>query len=104
MRIVFYALISALIVSGCAKNADKLPKPVICEAETIEVQVPVPTPIPPSPALCAFKVTPDLLPVFVAPSDRNATSALTTEGELKLKLLISRFQQAVIDAKGACPK
>jgi hypothetical protein len=74
-------LIGALSVTpGCAQ------KEPIVKYETIEVRVPVQViPEPPPELLAPIKAP---LPEFVPPDDPAASSALTSEGEQRLKRLL----------------
>jgi hypothetical protein len=75
------ALTAALLIGGCATT-----EPVRL-VETVRVDVPVPTRMEPPAELLAPHVAD--LPVFVLPSDAAATSALTPDGERKLRQLIN---------------
>jgi hypothetical protein len=58
---------------------------------TKEVLVPVPTKAaPPDWLMVDYK--PDDIPEFVSPSDPKASSALTSEGERALRLIITDLQ------------
>jgi len=78
--------IAVLLTVGCHK---KPPVVVPPEIRTVEVSVPVPTKVaPPAELLAAVKPP---LPVFVSPSDPQATSGLTAEGERMLRGLIEEL-------------
>lgn len=79
-RCALWAVIAVLAVlvllAGCASVS----------RETIEVKVPVPVKaMPPAELTVPLATRP---PVFVAPADPKATSALTAEGERTLKVLL----------------
>lgn len=75
MRLLLVLL--AVGVVGC--GAKKPPVVAPPRVEIVEVDRPVPYRVPPPPELLApLKL---VLPVFVSPSDPEATSALTAEGE-----------------------
>jgi hypothetical protein len=78
--------IVAVFLIGCHK---KPPVVVPPEIRTVEVSVPVPVKVaPPAELLAAVKPR---LPVFVSPSDPQATSGLTAEGERMLRGLIEEL-------------
>ena len=90
MRAVAVAL--ALLAVGC--GAKKPPQTVIVEkVNTVEIKVPVAVQRVPPDALLT-PITPPL-PVFVAPSDPAASSALTVEGERFLLALIEELLQRI---------
>ena len=69
-------LVVVLLLAGCASVS----------RETDEVKVPVPVKaMPPAELTVPLATRP---PVFVAPADPKATSALTAEGERTLKVLL----------------
>ena len=79
-------MIASLCLSGC--GAKRVPPPTIVRiVEPIEVKVPVLVARTPPPEL--FGVLTSELPVFVAPNDAQASSALTTEGERLLRALLN---------------
>lgn len=73
-----------LCLVGCGHK--KPPVLVPPKVETVTVEVPVVVKVKP-PAELLSAVTPPL-PVFVAPSDPQASSALTVEGERMLRGMI----------------
>lgn len=75
----------ALAVVDC--GAKKVPPTVVRIVEPVEVKVPIPVMRVAPPELLT-PVTPTL-PVFVAPTDQDASSALTAEGERLLRALIN---------------
>jgi hypothetical protein len=84
-----------LLVIGCGAKKPPLPPTIVREVQVVEVKVPVPVERQPPAALLADIKPP--LPVFVAPSDPKASSALTPDGELLLLALIESLL-AQIDA------
>lgn len=90
MRAVVIAL--ALLAVGC--GAKKPPEQVIVkQIETVTVKEPVLVQrVPPDALLAPIKPP---LPVFVAPSDPAASSALTGEGERFLLALIEELLQRI---------
>lgn len=95
-------LIIALLLTGCASKRAPIPTEVVCDAEIVEVEVPIITAMQPPPAVCDFRLSASDVPQFVPPQNTSASSCLTTEQELILKLLISRYQQAVEAAASLC--
>ncbi len=86
-------IICCLLV-GCAST--KKPEPVLCDVQPINVEVPIAVyPEPPAEIENFKHETP---PIFVNPSPQ-ASSCLTPEGELQLKLLIQNYENAVHAAK-----
>jgi len=75
--VVVVLIIAAAVVFGCASVS----------TETIEVKVPVAVRAAPPPELTA-PLAVDPLPVFVAPTDPAATSALTAAAERDLQQLL----------------
>jgi hypothetical protein len=77
----------AVLITGCGGKKTPVVQPTIVrEVVTVEVLKPVPFKVtPPSELLAPLKIP---LPVFVAPSDPLASSALTAEGERLLRGLI----------------
>ena len=86
MTTITHSVIAAflLLLSGCQSGSIREP---VRAVETIEVKVPVPVRIEP-PAELMAEFVPAALPEFTAPTDAGATSALTREGELRLKELL----------------
>lgn len=78
----------AIVACGGKKPPVVVPPPRV---EVVEVQVPTPFKVQPPPELLLpFKIP---LPVFVAPSDPEASSALTVENERLLRGLIEELLQ-----------
>ncbi len=77
------AALVLLIAAGCASDQ---PPRTITLTETIEVKVPVPVRADVPDALTARIDVPT--PSFVSPTDPAATSALTAEGEQRLRSLL----------------
>lgn len=73
-----------ILVAGC--GAKQVPPQVVTIREPFEVKVPVPVRRPFPPELLV-KLTPPL-PIFVAPSDPEASSALTAKDERLLRGLV----------------
>ena len=87
IRTIFVILICFLL-SGCFSC-----EPLIVR-EPVEVKVPVPVKAKPHKTLLTdISVMP--LPVFVLPSDKNASSALTPEGETRLKKLLVKLKMRI---------
>lgn len=82
---IVFVLLGIFFIPACGKK-----KPQIVTVP-VEVQVPVPVKATPPPELLAA-ITPPL-PVFVAPSSPDASSALTVEGERMLRGLIEDLLQ-----------
>jgi hypothetical protein len=76
-------LLLILLLAGCG-SAETRPARVV---ETVEVKVPVPVRAEPPGELMAPYV-PEALPTWISPADPEATSALSREGEQRLKLLL----------------
>lgn len=98
------ALLASMFFAAC--GAKKLPPQTITVrevvTETVREPVPVKTPIPPE-LLAAFK---DLvLPLFVSPSDPQASSALTPDGERQWLAFLERVKaiQKALEAMAAQP-
>lgn len=81
MRYRWWAGMALVLLAGCCPD----PEPII-QRETITVEVPVQikTRLPPE-IVDGVEVE---LPEFVQPADPAATSALTAEGERRLKTLL----------------
>lgn len=91
MRMLILAL-ALIAVVGCGGKKPPVVAPTIVEVIKIqEVKVPVPFKVQPPPELLAALKIP--LPVFVAPSDPAASSALTADGERMLRGLIEELLQ-----------
>jgi len=79
--------IIVLALSATACGARQAPPPTVVRiVETVEVKVPVPVPVVPPEELLTPIDPP--LPVFIAPTAPDASSALTAEGERLLRALI----------------
>lgn len=88
MRLILAVLCLSVVACGGKKPPTVVPPPRV---EVVEVQVPTPFKVQPPPELLApFKIP---LPVFVAPSDPEASSALTAEGERLLRGLVEEILQ-----------
>lgn len=87
-------LLASVAVAACGgKTPPATPPTIVTKIETVEVRVPVPVKAePPAELLAPLKVP---LPVFVAPSDPNASSALTAEGERLLRALLEELLAAI---------
>lgn len=81
------ALVSAVVILLCIVLAVVLTS---CATKPTIVEVPVATHETPPEELLAPLAT-ESLPVFVAPDDPDASSALTAEGERDLKRLIANL-------------
>lgn len=88
-RVILAALCLSAVACGGKKPVTVVPPPP--RVEVVEVQVPVPFKVAPPPELLApFKIP---LPVFISPSDPEASSALTAENERLLRGLIEDLLQ-----------
>lgn len=87
------ALLLLLSLVGCGKKPPIVAPTVVEVIKVQEVQVPVPFKVQPPPELLAALQMP--LPIFVAPSDPAASSALTVEGERLLRGLIEELLQRI---------
>lgn len=85
MRDIMVLSLIGLMLSGCAVIDWIRPDPVI-KHEVIEVKVPVVMKAKP-PEVLTVPLKLDL-PVFVAPTSEGASSALTVQGEAKMKRLL----------------
>lgn len=74
-----------LMLSGCAVVDWIRPEPII-KYETIEVKVPIY--MKPTPPGILLKPPEFVLPAFVGPGSEWASSALTVQGEAKLKRIL----------------
>lgn len=77
-------ILITIMVSGCSLTA-RQPDPVVIR-EPIRVEIPVATRAQP-PAELLAPLSPER-PVFVAPTDPRATSALTADGEKLLRRML----------------
>lgn len=76
--------LALIVLAACETRPVPAPVRIV---DTVKVEVPVEVrPVPPAELMAPF--VPEALPVFVAPTDPAATSALTADGEKKLRLLI----------------
>lgn len=83
------AFVLALLFAGCGKKPPVVQPTVVTVTETVEVKVPIAVKAePPAELLAARRLS---LPVFVAPTDPQASSALTAEGERLLRGLIEEL-------------
>lgn len=80
-----------LLFAACGKKPPVVAPTVVERVVVQEVKVPVPVKAEP-PAELLAAVSP-LLPIFVMPSDPQASSALTVEGERALRGLIEELLQ-----------
>lgn len=78
------ALFAIALLAGCAHDP---PEPVRI-VETVRVEVPVPVRRDAPPELLR-RYQPEALPVFLAPDDPRAVVALDTEGERRLRAILS---------------
>lgn len=93
-RLMLLAVLLALMTCGCGGKKPPIVAPTVVEVIKVqEVQVPVPFKVQPPPELLAALQMP--LPIFVAPSDPAASSALTVEGERLLRGLIEDLLQRI---------
>lgn len=93
--LVVLAFLAAMFLVSCGKKPPILQPDPVTVYQTVETKVPVPVKaLPPAELLASH---PFLIPVFVAPSDPLASSALTAEGERLLRGLIEDLY-ALIDA------
>jgi hypothetical protein len=82
--------LALLLVPACGKTPPVVQPTIVRVVETVEVKIPVPVKAaPPAELLLAVRVFP--LPVFVAPADPLASSALTADGERRLRGLIEEL-------------
>lgn len=87
MRVLLAVLaLLASFVSGCGKKPPVLAPQTIEVVRTVTVDRPVPFRVQAPPELLQPLKVP--IPVFVAPSDPQASSALTVENERLLRALI----------------
>jgi hypothetical protein len=87
---VFWIMV-ILVLAGCTRER---PEPLIV---TKEVDIPVGQPLAPPSELKRVPWPPAAFPLFVAPTDPRATSALTVDGEKNLRALMMD-REARIDA------
>jgi hypothetical protein len=78
-------VVIALMLYGCAVIDWIRPEPII-KYETIEIKVPIY--MKPTPPDILLKPPEFVLPVFVGPRSEWASSALTVQGEAKLKRIL----------------
>jgi hypothetical protein len=84
--IVTLCLLASMFLISCGKSRPVVQPQIVTIREPVEVRIPIPVKAEPPPELLAAITSP--LPVFVAPSDPKASSALTAEGERLLRGLI----------------
>lgn len=85
-----------VMLAGCGQK--RIPSPQIVKVvETVEVKVPVLVQRMPPPELLAPLAPP--LPMFVAPSDPLASSALTIEGERLLRGMLEDLRRRIDEWK-----
>ena len=83
-------LLALMFLASCGK---KLPPEIVTVYTPVEVKIPVAVKAHPPAELLAAKPIP--LPIFVAPADPLASSALTAEGERLLRGLIEELLQRI---------
>lgn len=89
--LVFHLVILLLVATACGKTPPVLQPTIVEVVKTVEIKVPIPVKAEPPPELLApFKIP---LPVFVAPSDAETSSALTVDGERLLRGLVEELLQ-----------
>lgn len=84
-----WLLLLVLVCAACGKKPVVLQPEIVTVYETVEVKTPVPFKAQPPAELLASRPIP--IPVFVAPSDPKASSALTPDGERLLRGLIEEL-------------
>ncbi len=84
MRIMFFATAAILAIMALTACAPRTTEPVVV---TREVNIPVGELIKPPAELKRGAVTAGDLPVWIAPTDKRASSCLAPEGEAKLRSL-----------------
>lgn len=79
-------VLAAALLSGCSWLA---PEPeTVTVVKTVEVAVPYREPRPDPPEPLATPYRPESLPVFVPPSNPDASIALTPEGAERLRVML----------------
>lgn len=73
------------VLVGCNSNPSR---DAICEVQIVEVKVPVLVAMKAPPELMAPLVFEDGLPAWLEPSDHSASSALSDDGEKRLRLML----------------
>lgn len=89
LTLVIVALV--LLLAACGKTPPVVAPTIVEVIKTVEVKIPIQVKAEPPPELLAPIKIP--LPVFVAPSDAETSSALTVEGERLLRGLIEDLLQ-----------
>lgn len=92
--------IAALILVTVFSCAQEKPEPIVV-VRTVEVAVPVPVPVKIDPRLLEWPVSELDVPEFVPPSHPDATSALTPEGEKKLRTLLILLKASFVKLREA---
>lgn len=87
MRSNWLWLVLIVAFAACGKKTPPVVTPP--EIRTVTVEVPVPVKAQPPAELLTAQTFP--LPIFIAPSDPGASSALTAEGERLLRGLIEEL-------------
>lgn len=88
-RAILSRISTLLVFTLCGCAAKTVPPTVVTIREPVEVKVPVAVRrVPPQELLVAAKPP---LPVFVAPTDPEASSALTAEGERLFRALVEEM-------------
>lgn len=87
--IVTAIFLASMFLASCHKTPPVVQPTIVTRVEVQEVKIPVPFKVEAPPELLSA-VTPPL-PVFVAPADPSASSALTAEGERMLRGLIEEL-------------
>lgn len=82
-------VIVALTLAACGKKPPVVVPQTITVYQPVEVLKPIPVKAPPPAELLTTVSSP--LPVFVAPSDPLASSALTVDGERVLRALLEEL-------------
>lgn len=91
--LVVLAFLAAMSLTACGKKPPVVQSTIVEVVKTVEVLKPIPVKAqPPAELLTPLQVP---LPVFVAPSDPLASSALTIEGERLLRGLIEELLQRI---------
>lgn len=84
-----WLIVLVVLFAACGKKPPVVQPQVVEIIKTVEVTIPVPVKMQPPAELLESRPIP--VPVFVAPSDPNASSALTAEGERLLRGLIEEL-------------
>jgi hypothetical protein len=95
LLVAVLAMLAAMFLASCHKKAPVLQPTVVTVREPVEVLVPVSVKVqPPAELLAAMR---SAFPAFVPPTDPNASSALTPEGERQLLAWLTEAK-ALLDA------